>query len=218
MMRRLAAGRDLFAREAGPRERHPLRQHARRQCLHRRQRLARAVAGRRRPVDRDRAEQVVVVDVLRRGALANRDHVAQRHHLTGAVPHRVALDVAGVRPELAVGLHVDAIRPVVEVEIVHVRRPQQNLHRLRDVAERDAEALRLLAIDRHDELRIVGRELREHAREARRLVRLPRQVARGVGEILDRAAGLVEQLVLEPAEVAEARDRRRQERKDHARR
>ena len=37
-------------------------------CLHRLQRLARAVAGRGRPVDRDRAEQVVVVDGLRRGA------------------------------------------------------------------------------------------------------------------------------------------------------
>ena len=57
------------------------------------QRLARAVAGRRRPVDRRRSEQVVVRDRLRRGRLAHRDHVAERHHLPGRRPHVVALDV-----------------------------------------------------------------------------------------------------------------------------
>ena len=156
-----------------------------------------------------------MVDRLRRGRLAHGHDVAERHHRPAARAHVVALDVAGIRPELLIGLHVDAIRPVVEVEVVHVRRAEQNLHRVRDVAERHPEALRLLAIDRHDELRIVRRELREERREARRLVPLADQLLRRGREVFDRAAALIEQLVREPAELAEAVDRRRQKRNHH---
>ena len=116
----------------------------------------------------------------------------------------------------AVGLHVDAVRPVVEVEVVHVGRPQQDLHRVGDVAERHAEALRLLAIDVDDELRIVGRELREERRQPGRLIApAPISCCAAALEVLDRAAALVEQLVGEAAELAEAVDRRRQERNHH---
>ena len=53
------------------------------------------------------------------------------------------------------------------------------------------------------------------AGQPRRLVALRDQLLRRRLEVLDRAAALVEQLVGEAAELAEALDRRRQERNHH---
>ena len=57
--------------------------------------------------------------------------------------------------ELLVGLHVDAIGAVIEIEIVDVRRTHVNAERVGDLAERNVQALGLFAIDGDDKLRIV---------------------------------------------------------------
>ena len=174
---RLAARLDFFDRQSGPRVRKSLRQRAVRQLLHDRERLAGAVARRGRSIDLRRAEQVVVRDVLRRRGLTNRHDVAERHHRSARRPRVVALDVRRIRSEFRIRLHVDAVRTVVEVEVVDVGRSEQHLQRSRDAAQRETEAFRLLAIDVDDNLRIVRRELREQRREPGRLVALRDQLA-----------------------------------------
>ncbi len=178
------------------------------------QRLTRTETGRGRSVDLGRPEQVVVRDGFRRRAVAHGHEVAERHHASVRRPHIVAGDVVRLRAKLLVRLHVDAVRTVVEVEIVDVGRTEQHLHRVGDVAQRHAEALGLRAVDVNQQLRIVGGELREQTREPRRLVRLTDQLIGGRFEILDRPAALIEQFVGEAAERAETVDRRRQNRKD----
>ncbi len=86
---------------------------------------------------------------------------------------------------------------------------------LGDVVHADAHRLRLLAVDRHHQLRIVDGERREESRQPRRLIALPEHLLHGAGEIVDRAAGEIERLELEAAEVAEALHRGRQERHDN---
>ena len=156
-----------------------------------------------------------MVDALRRRRLLHGDDVAERHHPPGAGADLILRDVRRVRAELLIRLHVDAIRTAVEVEVVDVGRSHQNLHRVGDVAERHAEALRLLAIDVDHQLRIVRGELREERRQAGRLVALRDDLLRRRFEVLDRPAALIEQLVGEAAEHAEPLDRRRQERNHH---
>ena len=58
--------------------------------------------------------------------------------------------------ELLVGLHVDAIRAIIEVEIVHVGRAHVDAQRVGDLRERDVQALGFFAIDGHQILRIIG--------------------------------------------------------------
>ena len=119
-----------------------------------------------------------MVDDLRRGRLAHRHDVARAApSARRACARSSARCRCGLRAELLIGLDVDAVRAVVEVEVVDVRRPQQDLHRVGDVAERMPRLLRLLAIDVDDELRIVGGELREQPGQARRLVALRRRAA-----------------------------------------
>ena len=126
--------------------------------------------------------------------------------------------VLGVRAVLLVGLHVDAVGAVVEVEVVHVGRAQEDLQRVGDLAQRQVEAARLVAVDVDHELRVVGAEAREEARPpARSGSPRPASAAAALGQARDVAARLVEQLVLEAAEDGEALDAGRRER-DHQRR
>ena len=71
----------LLEREARPGERVALRQHLARDLLHRRDRLARAVAGRRVAVDLRRREAVEVRQQVGAGDPARRDERRERHHL-----------------------------------------------------------------------------------------------------------------------------------------
>ena len=154
-------------------------------------------------------------DGFRRGRLADGDEVAERRHAPGSRSDVVLLDVRRVRSKLLIGLHVNAVRAVVEIEVVDVGGPEQDLHGVRDVRHRDAQALGLLAVDVHDELRIVRRELREEPGQPGRLVALGDQlVGRGL-QPLDLPAALVEQLVRKATELPQALNRRRQKRDDH---
>jgi hypothetical protein len=80
------------------------------------------------------------------------------------------------------------------------------MQRVAHLRERHAGALDLLAVDVHHELGIAGREGGEERAQLRRLVAGANQLAARLGELLDLAARLVEQLELETAERAETAD------------
>ena len=113
--------------------------------------------GRGRAVDLDRAEQVVVADDLRRGGLRDRHQVVERDHRPAIRAHIKLLDVLRLAPELLVGLHVHTIGPVVEVEIVHIRRAHVDAQRIGDLRQRDVQALCFFAVDRDQVLRVTAR-------------------------------------------------------------
>ena len=128
------------------------------QVLHGGESLAGAVAGRRRAVDFHRAEEVVVGDDRRAGALRHRDQVVERNHLAGVGAHVVVVQIAGRHAEGLVGLHEDAIGAVVVVEVVDVLRAHEDAERGGDLRERNVHRLGLLAVDGDQHLRVVGRE------------------------------------------------------------
>ena len=66
-------------------------------------------------------------------------------------PRVVLLEVGRLGAELLIGLHVDAIGAVVEVEVVDVLRAEQHRQRVGHLADRQAQAARAVAIDLDDE-------------------------------------------------------------------
>jgi hypothetical protein len=78
----------------------------------------------------------------------------QRDHGAGIGAHVVLPDVLRMRAELFVGLHIDAIGTVIEIEIVDVGRTHVDAEGVGDLAERDVQALGFFAIDGDDVLRI----------------------------------------------------------------
>ena len=99
-----------------------------------------------------------MADDLRRRRLAQRARRFERHHLPVGGARVQLAQVRRAGAEALVGLHVDAVGAVVEVEIVDVRRAEEHLQRVGDLAQRQAQAARLVAIDFDDELRVVGAE------------------------------------------------------------
>ena len=97
--------------------------------------LAGAEARGGRAVDLGGAEEVVVVDDLRPGGLADGDEVVERDHLVGVGADVVLAQIAGVAAELLIGLHVDAVGTVVEVEVVDVARAHEGAEGRGDLAE-----------------------------------------------------------------------------------
>ncbi len=75
------------------------------------------------------------------------------------------MHIARLHAEVLVGLHEDAIRPVIEIEVVDVLRAHKNTQGIRDLRKRDAHCLRLLTVDRDKFLRIVGGESGDEARD-----------------------------------------------------
>ena len=118
-------------------------------------------AGSGRTVDFGGAEQVEVVDHLRARGVFQRDDVAERHQAVGIGTNVVLPQVRGRHAEGLVGLHVHAVGAIVEIEIVDVLRSHVDAKCLRDLTERHAHGLGLLAIDLHQLLRIVGGEAGE---------------------------------------------------------
>ena len=106
----------------------------------------------------------------------------QRHHVAVRRARVVLAQVGRLRAELLIALHVHAIGAVVEVEVVHILRPEQHRQRVGHLADRQAERPRLVAIDRDDELRIVGRKGREQSGHASRLIAGGRHLLRHVAQ------------------------------------
>ena len=160
----LAAGLDFF--EGEPRS---IQRCSRGQCFfgeifHGGDGLAGAVSGRGGAVDFSGAENVVVLDDLAELVVS----LTVTRLSSGTIRRcRSGRKTAGGRAAAAVllvGLHIDAVGTIVEIEIVHVLRAHVDLERRRDLRERHAEALGLFAVDVHHELRIAGAEGGERAR------------------------------------------------------
>ena len=149
------------------------------------------------------------------GDLLGRHHLLERHHLAAARPGIELPQRLRARSELLLGLHVDPIRAVVELEVVDVLRPEQDLHRARDLVERQSQRQRPLPIDRDLQLRIVGGERAEEA-AARTPDWLPALATAWVAlrQLPDVLSGLIQHLELEAAEPAQSRNRRRSESDD----
>ena len=61
-----------------------------------------------------------------------------------------------MRAELFIGLHINAIRTVIEIEIVDVGRTHEDAQCVGDLAEWNVQALGFFAINGDDVLRIAG--------------------------------------------------------------
>ena len=157
-----------------------------------------------------------MADHLRRRRLAQPHDGIERHHLAASASARRAARDRRIGAKALIGLHVDAIGAVVEIEVVDVLRAEEHLQGVGDLAHRQSKTARPVAIDVDDELRIVGAKRREQARDPAALVagcdqRLCR--ARQPGDV---AAGLVEHFELEAAEHRQPLNGWRRKRHDHA--
>ena len=157
-----------------------------------------------------------MVDHLRSGGLLDGDQVVERDHLSGVGTHVELAQVARRHARGLLGLHINAICPVVEIEIVHIRRAHEDAQRGADLAERHAQGLRLLAVDRDQQLRIVRRVA---GIEVDEFLVLPAGSDDLVGDAIEigqRIAAQVLQFKLESAKVAHALNGGRLEDRDHA--
>src|SRR5271169_1928113 len=118
-----------------------------------------------------------------------------------------------MRAELFVGLDVDAIGTVIEIKIVDVGRTHVDAEGVGDLAERDVQALGLFAVDGDDVLRIVRGVSAEESCQVLfgTLGSGTNQVVSSFVDVLQGVIALIEQFVLEAAELAETLDGRRLE-------
>src|SRR5208283_13372 len=203
---RRGTGLQFFQRNARPLVAVALRHDFGGQFLHGIDGLAGTESGRGGAVEFSGAEEIVVADVLRSGALVDGQQVFERYHGAAVGADVVLLHVLRVRAKLLVGLHVDAVGAVIEIKIVDVGRAHEHAERVDDLAERDVKTLRLLAVDGDDKLGIVGGVGGEQASEIFALVTGAHEVVGGLVEILQGVAALILQLELESSEFAEALD------------
>lgn len=91
-----------------------------------------------------------MTDDLGRGGLGDADQIVERDHGSGIGAHVVLADVLRVGTELLVGLHINTIRTVIEIEVVDVGRTHVDAEGVGDLAERDVQALGFFAIDGDD--------------------------------------------------------------------
>ena len=153
-----------------------------------------------------------MTDHLGRNGLRDLDQVIQRDHGSRVGAHVELRDVLSPRAELLVGLDVHAIGTIVEIEIIHVGRAHVHAQRVGNLLQRHVEALRLLTINRHQELRIICRVAGEHSLQTLSPVALPHDVASDIGQFLQSVSTLILHFKLEAAEFSQALDRGREER------
>src|SRR5207248_1799409 len=79
--------------------------------------------------------------------------VVERNHLSRVGAQIILTDILWLRAVFTVGLHVDAVRAVIEIEIVHVDRAHVDLQSVRNLVERHHQALCFFAVDAHQVLR-----------------------------------------------------------------
>ena len=133
-------------------------------------------------------------------------HRRERHHRARVVAHVELPDLLRRHAVLALRLQEDAPLPAEAVELVHVQAAEKRLHRLVDVAERDALPQHLVAIDVGEDLRHVGGERRRHAGELGPLARCGQELLQLLVEELDRAAAAILQPQREAALTCRGRE------------
>jgi hypothetical protein len=125
-----------------------------------------------------------MADDLRRGGVAQRDQVVERNHLVGGGAHIELTDIFCSLAKVLIGLNVDPVRAVVEVEVVDVDRSHVDLQGIGDLCERDAEGLCFFTIDLDGQLRIARRKAGEEPGERGVLVALGGDRMRHAIEVL----------------------------------
>ena len=175
---RRSARRQFFERQPCPFVGETLGQNFLAQILHGGDGLPGAETLARRAVNFRRAKQVVVADHLRRRSLCDAGQVLQRNHRASIRAHIVLLHVFRLRAELLVGLDINAVRTIVEIEIVDVRRTHVDAESIRDLLQRDVQALGFLAINGDQKLRIACGVAAEQARQVFARVALANHVLR----------------------------------------
>ena len=93
---------------------------------------------------------------LRRGRRRHLYQILQRDHGAAIGAHIEAANVAGLRAIALVGLHVYAVRAVVEIEVVDVTGAHVNFQRVSDLVQRNIKALGFFAVNAHHKLRVIG--------------------------------------------------------------
>src|SRR5258706_327946 len=145
---------------------------------------------------------------LRICGLLDSHEIVERNHLPGVGAQIILTDVFWLRAEFAVGLHVNTVRAVIKIEIVHINRPHVNLQSVTDLAEGHLQALGLFAVDAHQVLRVVRREAGEKSNDILADIPLRRQLVRRLRDALQRVASQILQLKLESPELPQSLHRR----------
>ena len=98
-------------------------------------------------VDFRGTKKIVMRDDLGIRGLLDTHEVVERNHLPGVGPQVILPNVFWLRAELTVGLQVDTVRTVIEIEIVHINRAHVDLQSVSDLAEGHLQTLRFFAVD-----------------------------------------------------------------------
>src|SRR6266849_5760590 len=136
-------------------------------------------------------------DDLWSGGLGDSDQILQRNHCATIGAYIVLLDVLGLGAELFVGLHVNAVGAVVEIEIVHVGRAHVYAQRICDLLQRNVQALGLFPVNRDQELGVARGIAAEQASEIVAGTALPHQILRDISQLFQRVRTLVLHFKLE---------------------
>src|SRR6185312_5101271 len=118
--------------------------------------LAGTEAGCSRAIDFRRTEEVVVVDHLRSRGLLKRNDIREWHQPARFRAYIILPQIACRHAERFISLHVDAVRTIVEVEIVHVLRSHVDAKGLRNLADWDTHRLSFFSVYLDQLLRVVG--------------------------------------------------------------
>ncbi len=157
-----------------------------------------------------------MTDYLRICGLLDLHQVVQRNHFPGVGAQVILRDIFGRGPKPLIGLHVNAVRAIVEIKVIHIHRAHVHLQRIGNLVQRHLQALGLFPVDVHQVLRIVRGEAGKKSGKVGARPALQCHLIRGVRQRLQRVATLVFQYELESAELAQSLDGRWIER-DHQR-
>ncbi|MCY1408956.1 hypothetical protein D9M71_242900 [compost metagenome] len=184
--------------------------------LHRRQRLAGAVAGRRAADQLGRREHVEARIGGRAEDALHRHQRRQRHQVAAGRTHVDLAEILRLAAEVRFRLQAHLPGAAVEREVVDVVAAEGGLHGGEHVVDRHAQRARLGAVEVDVVLRHVGVEGTVHPGQFRTLGRGGDELLDDLAQLLAGAAAAVLDVRLEAAGGAHAGDGRRVERQHHA--
>ena len=102
-----------------------------------------------------------MADDLRIRGLLHGDKVIERNRFSSVRTHVILVDVFSFGAETAVGLNVNAVRAIVEIEVIYIHRAHVHLKRIGNLIKGNLEAFGFFAIETNEVLRVVGGEAGE---------------------------------------------------------
>ena len=109
---------------------------------------------------------------------------AHGNHVAAPIPHVNAFDIVDALAKRGLGLQIDLPGAAKNIEVIDVVTAECGLQCIEDIADLDAEHLRLVAIDIEVNLRCVGGVGAEHTGELGLAVGGHKQAAKHGGEIV----------------------------------